>query len=76
MLRYGAGGGLPVKDEFDLKTVERLRIQKANCDNLPSVEEEPNRTVVQNRLLGMATIKMSCLFWLLFCTDLFLLLFC
>ena len=52
MLRYGPGGGLPVKDEFDLQTVDRLRYQKMQSDNLPSVEES-KRTLVQNRLLGM-----------------------
>ena len=51
MLRYGPGGGLPVKDEFDLQTVDRLRYQKMQSDNLPSVEES-KRTLVQNRLLG------------------------
>ena len=52
MLRYGPGGGLPVKDEFDLQTVDRLRYQKMQSDNLPSVEES-KRALVQNRLLGM-----------------------
>ena len=52
MLRYGPGGGLPVKDEFDLQTVDRLRYQKMQADNLPSVEES-KRALVQNRLIGM-----------------------
>ena len=52
MLKYGADGGLPVKDEFDLKTVDRLRQQKNNRDNLPSVDD-PNRSLLQNRLLGI-----------------------
>ena len=54
MLRYGPGGGLPVKDEFDLQTVDRLRYQKMQADNLPSVEES-KRALVQNRLIGMKT---------------------
>ena len=54
MLRYGPGGGLPVKDEFDLQTVDRLRYQKMQSDNLPSVEES-KRALVQNRLIGMKT---------------------
>ena len=52
MLRYGPGGGLPVKDEYDLQNVDRLRYQKMQCDNLPSVQDS-NRALVQNRLLGM-----------------------
>ena len=56
MLKYGADGGLPVKDEFDLKTVDRLRQQKINRDNLPSVED-PNRPVLQNRLLGILFVN-------------------
>ena len=56
MLRYGPGGGLPVKDEFDLQTVDRLRYQKMQSDNLPSVEES-KRALVQNRLLGMKISK-------------------
>ena len=64
MLRYGPGGGLPVKDEFDLQTVDRLRYQKMQADNLPSVEES-KRALVQNRLIGMKTsdlvIKISSL---------------
>ena len=54
MLRYGPGGGLPVKDEFDLQTVDRLRYQKMQADNLPSVEES-KRALVQNRLIGIKT---------------------
>ena len=51
MLKYGPSGGLPIKDEFDLQTVDRLRYQKMQCDNLPSAEES-NRTLIRNSLLG------------------------
>ena len=58
MLRYGPGGGLPIKDEYDLQNVDRLRYQKMQCDNLPSVQDS-NRTLVQNRLLGKYIIQKS-----------------
>ena len=56
MLRYGPGGGLPIKDEYDLQNVERLRYQKMQCDNLPSVQDS-NRALVQNRLLGKYILR-------------------
>ena len=64
MLRYGPGGGLPVKDEYDLQNVDRLRYQKMQCDNLPSVQDS-NRALVQNRLLGKCIFSNSCGFYYL-----------
>ena len=56
MLKYGPGGGLPVKDEYDLQNVDRLRYQKMQCDNLPSVQDS-SRALVQNRLLGKCIFR-------------------
>ena len=55
MLRYGPGGGLPVQDEYDLQNIDRLRYQKMQCDNLPSVQDS-NRVLAQNRVLGKCII--------------------